>query len=356
MQNENAQNSQIHQFLKSSLKDENCEVLKLAGDASARRYYRVVSKNKSYVLMHWEPFENENEYPFLNIQRHFKKHGVQVPEVRGFCPQTGAVLLEDLGDLTLERKVWENQNPSAALPYYYEAVSELIKIHYPVTEDKDDACLAFQTSFDTEKLLWEMNYGKEHLIEKLVGAELSPAQEKSLSQAFTSICAELDKEEKRICHRDFHSRNLMIKLGKVRVIDFQDARLGPIQYDLVSLTHDSYVNLPNEFRALVVEDYLTKANEALSLAKTNKKESVSRDHFFHIYRLQIIQRVFKACGSFASFYNSREDLRYLKYLTPSLIRVHEVLSDFEEYSGFKGVIEDLGLLDLNYLNPTEMNK
>ncbi|MCB0357057.1 MAG: phosphotransferase, partial [Bdellovibrionales bacterium] len=101
----------------------------------------------------------------------------------------------------------------------------------------------FTVEFNREKLLWEMNYGREHLLEKFCQFDLSAVERNMLTQTFTQICETLAKEPKRISHRDYHSRNLMIKLGNMRVIDFQDARMGPVQYDLVSLLHDSYVQL-----------------------------------------------------------------------------------------------------------------
>jgi len=99
----------IHLFLKNSLKSEDFKVYSLAGDASNRRYYRVILDHQSWVLMRWEPYD-PNNYPFLSVLQHFAKAEVHVPEVVFQSPQDGLVLLEDLGDLTLERKFWESQS------------------------------------------------------------------------------------------------------------------------------------------------------------------------------------------------------------------------------------------------------
>ncbi len=93
-------------FLEKNFGSDDFEVVSLAGDASTRRYYRVVFADKSWVLMAWEPFKDAESFPFLNVLKHFEKHQVHVPEVIGFSPADGLVLLEDLGDLTLERKFW----------------------------------------------------------------------------------------------------------------------------------------------------------------------------------------------------------------------------------------------------------
>jgi len=336
-------------FLEKSLGSENVSIQQLAGDASSRRYYRVVKGEQSYVLMVWEPFIDDGNYPFLNVRAHFEKHGVHVPAVIAKAPDLGLVLLEDLGDLTLERKFWENQNPSHALPFYKLAIDELIKIHFAATMDSTAPCVAFKVAFDVDKLLWELNYGREHLLDKLCHIKMTPAARKEIDKIFLDICTILDHEEKYICHRDYHSRNLMLKWGNVRVIDFQDARMGSVQYDLVSLVHDSYVDLKEGMRTDILEYYLTRS--------TNIRRSgpFSRDHFYEIMRVQTIQRCFKACGSFASFYNMREDLRYLKYLQPTIKKVAAALEHYPKYSTFLSMITDNGLLEKDYLNPTALD-
>ncbi|MCB0384977.1 MAG: hypothetical protein KDD43_06260, partial [Bdellovibrionales bacterium] len=165
-------------FLSRQMDSDRYQVLPLAGDASARRYYRIVCEEDSWVLMQWEPFEANDKYPFLSVQKHFLKHGVQVPDVKCMAPELGLVMLEDLGDLTLERKFWENQNQDLALPFYLQAIDELIKIHYSATQDMDPSCTAFAIEFDTKKLLWEMNYGRQHLLEALGEVSFSDSDSK----------------------------------------------------------------------------------------------------------------------------------------------------------------------------------
>ncbi len=334
--------SKILEFLKTCLNSSNFEVFPLAGDASARRYARIVFKNESYVLMIWDPFIDDGNYPFTSVLNHFKKHKVQVPDIKASSPEKGLILLEDLGDLTLERKFWESQKQSLVLPFYFQAIDELIKIHYPSSEDKSN-CTAFKVAFDHAKLLWEMNYGREHLIEKLCKKSLSPTEKQALDYSFSKICALLDSEPKRICHRDYHSRNLMIKLGQMRVIDFQDARMGPIQYDLVSLLHDSYVQLSEESISAILKYYKLQASNYCI-------NDLDTESFDYIFNIQMIQRCFKACGSFASFYNMRSDTRYLKYISSTINKVHTCIANLNEFVEFKNMIQDFGLLDHDYNN------
>ena len=326
-------------FLNRSVGDDSFKVFSLAGDASNRRYYRVVKDNQSWVLMRWEPFD-PNNYPFLSVLNHFHQCGVRVPEVIAMSPQEGLVLLEDLGDLTLERKFWESQSQEGSLDFYKMAIDQIYQIHYPATDKKSD-CSAFKIQFDTEKFLWEMNYGKDNLVKGILKFSFTEKVESEVQKIFTDICEKLHREPKRIAHRDYHSRNLMIKLDEMGVIDFQDARLGPIQYDLVSLFKDSYVDLNEQSTQVLMDYYLEKARPHLG-------KDFSREHFDYIYELQSIQRCFKACGSFASFFHLRQDRRYLKYLPGTLRRVMKSLTDFPEYKVFADILLDSGALERKY--------
>ncbi|MEK6774191.1 MAG: phosphotransferase [Bdellovibrionota bacterium] len=335
-----ADEMQIHSFLQSYFSSNEFKIFPLAGDASSRRYFRIVADQKSWVLMSWETFVPE-DYPFLSVRNHFENCGIRVPAVETLDAQLGLILLEDLGDLTLERKFWESQSQLNSLIFYRMAIDEMIKIHFQATERKSSICTAFKIKFDTEKFLWEMNYGKDNLFTGVLNIKLSEKVSTEIQKSFLDICERLDQQPKRIAHRDYHSRNLMIKLDEMSVIDFQDARLGPIQYDLVSLLKDSYVDLSQEMSDILLQDYLDKMQE-------RTKTKYSRDEFNTIYELQSVQRCFKACGSFASFFHQRDDRRYLKYLSGTLKRVMKSLEFFPEYSNFTQILKDSGALEKKY--------
>lgn len=326
--------SNFRDFLNTSLGLGDYKIIQLAGDASARRYYRVALGERTWVLMSWEPFKAK-DYPFISVQSLFKSCKVSVPEIVSINENQGLLLLEDLGDLTLERKFWENQDASSAVRFYHQALEELLKIHFDCTNSKIDST-AHHLNFDTAKFKWEFNYSKEHLLEKLGKIQMTPAQLQAVETTANDISLRLDKEPKWICHRDYHSRNLMIKLDHVRVIDFQDARGGPIQYDLVSLLRDSYVGMSDQMIG-ELSDYFWKD------AKRRVGTDLSDERFHLMFELQTIQRCFKACGSFASFWNQRQDTRYLKYIHPTLKRVQKALSHFPEYKDFALFLLDSGL-------------
>lgn len=330
-------------FISDNLQTSDFEILPLAGDASSRRYFRVVIGESSKVLMAWEPFENPDQFPFLNVQRLLAQSSVQVPDIIAFDEKRGLILLEDLGDLTLERKFWENQDQSLAVPYYKQALDELLNIHFKTRTVKMDSP-AFRMRFDVEKLMWEMNYAIEHMLIKFCKIDASEKVIDQLRAELKSLCETLAAEPTVVCHRDYHSRNVMLKFGKMRVIDFQDARLGPMQYDLVSLFKDSYVKLDITRQTQLLKYYIDEAE-----ART--EQTIDLTHFMDIYERQTIQRCFKACGSFTSFYNSRHDLRYLKYIDQTIKEVYKSLVLFPEYKTLLKVIHEEGLLEKNYEQP-----
>lgn len=332
-------NAELQAFVSEAIGSDNFRILQLAGDASARRYYRVNSADKTWVLMSWEPFKAA-DYPFLSVHTLFKSCGVKVPDIVAVCEKRGMILQEDLGDLTLERKFWENQNFEVVLPYYEQSLEELLKIHFKTINAKPEST-AHRLQFDTDKFMWEFNYSREHLIEKMGKIQLTSTQSEALNKNFLDIAERLHREPKWITHRDYHSRNLMIKFDDIRVIDFQDARGGPIQYDLVSLLRDSYVNLSDQQIESLLEYFWVRA-------KPQMGPDASKEKFLLYFELQTVQRCFKACGSFASFWNSRQDTRYLKHIQPTLKRVQKALYHFPEYIDFANFIIDSGLAERKY--------
>lgn len=323
----------IAHFLEGHFLEKDFRIFQLAGDASNRRYFRVVVEEESFVLMVWEPFKDNDNYPFLSVLRCLQKNKVSAPKVLSLSEKDGLILLEDLGDLTLERKFWENQDQNLVLPYYKQSLEQLFKIHSLNSDSTNNNCTALRTSFNVEKFMWEFNYSMKHLVKEFCKVEISETQEKDLNEVFLNICERLTSQQPVVCHRDFHSRNVMIKLGLVKIIDFQDARLGPAQYDLVSLLKDSYVNLEQTLQSQLLENYFLKYKKELN-------PTASKEEFLRNYEVQTIQRCFKACGSFTSFFNTRGDRRYLKYIERTMKSVQKSLLLFPEYNSLYTFLND----------------
>jgi aminoglycoside/choline kinase family phosphotransferase len=157
-----------------------------------------------------------------------------------------------------------------------------------------------------------------------------------MTDRLSQICQILADEPTVFTHRDFHSRNIMAVPGnegkpRLVMIDFQDGRMGPAQYDLASLLKDSYYQIEEAQIERLLDYYLVR-REALSGAK------IDRDHFIKVFDLMSVQRNFKAIGSFASFLNRRGNPGYLKYIGNTFENIRRTLLKYPEYSDLREVL------------------
>ena len=188
------------------------------------------------------------ELAFVNVQRYLSLNAIPVPEIFWDDSPQGFVLLEDLGDLTLEAALTGSQpcadrSAGTVRRWIFCWRCRIRRIIAPRA-----SCVAFGLAFDVEKLMWELDFFLTHMIKQFCAQPLPPGDEAALRGQFWKITALLARQPRVLSHRDYHSRNLMVCQGRLRVIDFQDARLGPCQYDLASLLYDSYVVLPADLR------------------------------------------------------------------------------------------------------------
>jgi aminoglycoside/choline kinase family phosphotransferase len=328
---------EIAQWVKKSRTIDSIQ--RLPGDASTRRYYRVMSNNQSLILMHMESFEeHQDNLPFLVIQRHLTKSDVDVPRVLETDPKRGFILLEDLGDVTLLRKLQEVSSPDIERHLYERVIDSLVQLQVHASPvGADERLEAFRLRFDHEKLMWEVNFTIENFYQTYLKRSLSEEDLKVIRDGFSEICASLAQEPTVLTHRDFHSRNVMVtpdpkkNQDRLVMIDFQDARLGPPQYDLASLLKDSYYQLEESQVAFLIDYYIARY-EALA------QKPIDRPHFIQIFDLMAIQRNFKAIGSFASFLNKRGNATYLKYIGNTFENIRRNLLKYPRYSRLREVL------------------
>ena len=154
---------------------------------------------------------------------------------------------------------------------------------------------------------------------------MTASDKKTMLDGLSEICTKLASQPTVLAHRDFHSRNIMVSGERLVMIDFQDARMGPAQYDLVSLLKDSYYQLEESQIKGLIHYYIARY-EAVS------GKSLNRDEFFYIFDLMAVQRNFKAIGSFASFLNRRGNATYLKYIGNTFENIRRTLLKYPQYS------------------------
>lgn len=303
------------------------EIDKLTGDASTRRYYRIFTSHDSYVVCLDNPFnESFEKHPFLSVQEFLARNNVRVPRIIDHNLPKGYSLQEDLGNVTLLLHLSSLSSLDTELQIYKKIVDQLLELHrIPVTAVNNPNL--FQLKFDYTKYMDEtrftfkyfMNFFNKNLDENLIS---------ELEQLFDPIMKRLANQKMVITHRDFHSRNIMVKDDKFTFIDFQDARWGIPQYDLVSLLEDCYYNISEDNRTTLKRYYYDNLSSEIHGQQ-------SYEEFLDLYDDMLIQRVFKAVGSFCYIYNWRKDDRYLKYIGFAMEKIRRVMMNNPRYSELK---------------------
>jgi hypothetical protein len=292
-------------------------VVPLFGDASTRRYYRLVDGGVSYVLaLYPEPFAPE-ELSYLSVHAVLQEYGLPVPVTVDVDGARGMVLQEDLGDRTLQealREVCEGERDEL----YREAVDEIAHLQLRAAQGAQRAG-CFRIAFDIEKLSWELHYFLKHFVEGHRGADLTAEDRATLAEAFHLLSHEIASWPRVLCHRDYHSRNLMLHRERLYWIDFQDARMGPATYDLASLLRDAYVDVPEELREDLKERFRQKA-----------APDEPREVFRRRFDLMCVQRNLKALGTFGFMATVRQNPVYLPYIPRNLAHARHNLSRYPE--------------------------
>ena len=309
------------------------KIQKLPGDASTRRYYRVFLKEGSVILMRTDSFSDVGmNHPFLTLQKHLHGCGVDVPEVLDVDASLGLIVLEDLGDDTLLHRLKVVSSPDVEYKTYEHVIDSLIEMQINACPIEGSPQLdAFKLRFDHEKLMWEIGFCIEHFYKGYMGRNINPSDLAVITDRYSEICHTLANEPTVFTHRDFHSRNIMAYKDRFVFIDFQDARMGPAQYDLASLLKDSYYQLDESQIQKLINYYIVRY-ETL----TSKK--IDRDHFIKIFDYMALQRNFKAIGSFASFLNRRGNPGYLKYIGNTFENIRRTLLKYPELSELREVL------------------
>ena len=314
----------------------------LAGDASNRRYFRIqlgAGSFPSLILMQLaepEAFKQSEEavsggappteLPFVNVHRHLIQAQVPVPQLYHYDKEAGLLYLEDLGDVTLAQAC-ENGAGEQAPGFYRYAVDVLVSLHLKATFPPDPACVAFGRAFDVPLLMWEFDHFIEYGIEKRNGRLIPEADRHAIRNDMQKAAGLLAGLPQVFTHRDYHSRNLMVREGRLRVIDFQDALMGPATYDLASLLRDSYVALDEDLINELVIRYLE--------GRAKAGAPLDRLTFMRLFDLTSIQRNLKAAGRFVYIDQVKGNPKFLADIPRTLGYVRRNLAKYPETAALR---------------------
>lgn len=306
----------------------------LTPDASTREYFRIKLDNKKAVACIYPDRFDEN-LPYLDVTNLFLSSGLPVAKILKIDFELGIVLHEDFGDRIL-RNVLENSVPEHREDLLNLAITLIAKIQKATPKAFELDSIASKLKFDKEKLLWELNFFKTHYFESLIKQMLSESDSGSLTKEFSELSSELEKYATVLTHRDFHAANLMLDdKNLLHIIDHQDARLGSVAYDLVSLLLDRITDLPTQIWLNEKKLYFLNEREKCGL------EKIEFDKFNYEFELMTIQRCLKAIGTFSNQAGNFGKDHYIIYIDPMLTVVLNACQRLQRFPNLQRIIKNI---------------
>ena len=295
-----------------------------SGDASFRRYFRVALADGTTRIAMDAPPAHEDCGPYLHVGAELAAIGLHVPAVHVATPELGFLLLEDLGDTLYLDALDEG----SADRLYGDALGALAALQ---------ACgpRTGLPPYDAALLQREMELFRDWLCGRLLGVPLGAADHARLDRAFAAL-TENALAQPRVCvHRDYHSRNLMVSSPPTPgILDFQDAVVGPVTYDLASLLKDCYIRWPRQRVENWAMGYFELAVQSGVL------DGSTEGRFLHWLDLMGAQRHLKAAGIFARLWLRDGKAGYLEDIPRTLGYVVEAADRRPELEDLAGLVAD----------------
>jgi aminoglycoside/choline kinase family phosphotransferase len=308
------------------------EITPLTGDGSSRQFWRIRRRSGEGLYMAVAPPTNGTEQDLQEARAarligvHLHAQGLPVPALYGWNEKNGLLLFEDLGEVKLHDLVLNNKNPSGTgnwqqggkqeqeLPVFLQAVQQLALMQIRGAEGfNDDWCWDTKIYDYSLMMQRESGYFLRAFWQDMLAQEVPPG----IEEEFAHIAATAALAPAHFfLHRDFQSRNIMVCDGRVRFIDFQGGRRGPLGYDLASLLIDPYTALPASLQDELLQAYL---DAMVSIHPINSSQ------FRQEYAFLAVQRNLQIIGAFSFLSKARGKLFFANFITPSLVSLAERL-------------------------------
>jgi len=294
----------------------------LSEDASFRQYYRVTKNNKSFAVMDCPP-EKENLASFLMITDKLQKAKLNVPKIFESDEKNGFLVMTDLGDDLYARKL----NNETVYCLYTDALEAIVKMQ---TKTDCSSLKNFDSLFEEENNLFIEWFLKKHL-----GIILDESSVQEIITEFNKINSIIQNIPKAFVHRDYHSRNLLVTdINNPGIIDYQDAVVGPVTYDLVSLLKDCYVTWNDGLIEDMMESFFTRM-------KSSNINNIS--DFRYWFEITGLQRHIKAVGIFSRLNYRDGKNNYLNDIPRTYKYMQRVLKKYEELSALNEILNNLSI-------------
>lgn len=315
----------------------------LTPDASARKYYRVfsgaVSDETFIISLYPSPF-NAHENSFVDTSLLFDRAGLPVPRIIDVADTDGIILQEDLGDTSLAKWLCDASECGDAKgegEMMRRAIELIAKIQATTQTAHEMNSISSRLAFDEDKLSWELNYFFDHFFGSLAQRQFEVEEDEAIKLDLQAIAAELAARPRSLTHRDYHGMNLMIDpQGELRIIDHQDARMGPTTYDLVPLLVERRLQPADESWVEEQRRFFLSARAKLGLPEIDPEE------LRYEFHLMTVQRQLKAIGTFS--YQTAVVGRgefYKKYIASSIETVLQAMAKpgMKEYPALRKALE-----------------
>lgn len=313
--------AQLQQWLESLAENTFSNLEPASADASFRQYFRVTNKHtkETYIVMDAPP-EKEDCHPFALVTDLIRGVDVNAPDILAIDSQQGFLLLDDLGDDPYLKHLAEDTCDGL----YIDAIDALIKMQ---TID------GLLPTYDKKLLQTELDLFETWYLNRHLDVQLNQHQKSSLETVFELLIKNAEEQPQVFVHRDYHSRNLMItNENNPGVIDYQDAVIGPITYDLVSLFKDCYIEWPRE----KVEHWLD-----LYLARLTPTYFIEKETLLRWFDLMGVQRHLKVLGIFSRLNYRDKKPDYLNDLPLTLKYILDTCSRYNELQPLKKILIEI---------------
>jgi len=314
----------LRDWLQDNLETPMQRIVPLASDASFRRYFRVHCGDTTYVAMDAPP-EKESCEPFVAIAKTFHKLGLNVPVIYAENVEHGFLLLTDFGD----QLYLDALTPRTCNTLYQKAFDDLMLLQ---------SCQNFEgyvlPKFDAALYLEEMSWFRDWYLERLLKISLTHSESVALDNIYSMLIQDALLQPQVCVHRDYHSRNLMLINEKSQpgILDFQDAVLGPITYDLLSLLRDCYIDWPPEQVQKWASVFHKQALQAGLLDEEEPKQ------FMRWFDWIGLQRNLKCIGIFARLSERDHKSSYLQYIPRVIKYAVDVCDRYPEFADLKSLL------------------
>lgn len=313
------QNKSLSLWLNKTLANYDYNISKLAGDASLRQYYRITFEDQSRILMD-SSLDKIAFQKFMDISSNLNDRNLPTPKIFATNNDDAFALIEDFGDNLLLNVISEDNREVL----YKKALDIIVQMQKVAKPDNTPI-------FSSQQILTELNLFNEWYVKKHLKLEFTQSEKQVIDTSFNMIVDILLSMPQEFSHMDYHSRNLIVlENNNLGIIDYQDAKISPFTYDLVSILKDCYIKLPQPFINQLLDYFYTNSSVAKSL---------SHSEFVRAFDLCGLQRHIKVLGIFSRLHIRDNKTKYLQDIPLVLDYTLKCLEQYHELSDFYEVMK-----------------